>query len=148
MIPIYLIGVVAFVAAMVTAISSKKAHNIDEKIGEKKSLFSTYVIVLFGMALMTLMIDYIGILFYFVISFALGLINVLINDYMNQRIKTSHRVTILSIKNMGNNLAIFILFPIVGYITKIQNMQNGFLLLTGFLVLFAIVLFFYSRKLK
>lgn len=148
MIPISLIGIIAFLSSMTSAISSKQAHAIEERIGDKKSLFLVWIFVLSGTLLMSAMIPYIGVLVYFLIPLAQGFFDVLVNHYMNVHAKTSHRATILSMKSMANALSFTILFPIMGHITKVKTMGKSFMFLSAFLIAYSVVFYLYSRKLK
>jgi len=148
MIPVVFIGVLAFISAMTSAISSKKAHSIEERLGDRKSLRLIQIFVILGLLLMAGMVKYFGAIFYLFIPLAAGLFNVLINHYVNVHIETAHRATILSIKNMCNQLGIVVLFPLAGYITKTKSMRGSFIFLAGFFIVYAIILYLYSKRLK
>jgi len=148
MIPVIFIGVLAFISAMTSAISSKKAHSIEERLGDRKSLQLIQIFVILGLLLMAGMVKYFGAIFYLFIPLAAGLFNVLINHYVNVHIETAHRATILSIKNMCNQLGIVVLFPLAGYITKTKSMRGSFIFLAGFFIVYAIILYLYSKRLK
>ncbi len=148
LVPVSLIGIVAFASSSLSSLSAKMTHRIEEKVGEKKSLFMLQVTVFLGVILMSFMIEYIGAIFYLFISLAYGFSMVLINHYMNEHIETSHRATMLSIKNMFNNLAVFLLLPLVGFIIKSSSFKIAYLVL-GIIVLFFFgALALYSRKLR
>jgi MFS family permease len=148
LIPISLIGVVAFAVSLITALASKKADYIEERLGQKKSLRSIQIALVVGVFLISLMINYIGVVFYLIIGAVQGFYDVIISQYTNEHIETSHRATMLSIKNLFGNLGIFILFPVVGYITKFKSMNASFMFLGIFLIVCMILLFAYSKKLK
>ena len=121
--PVYLIGIIAFTASMITAYVSKKAYKIEKKNREKKSLFFIQFLAIISVFLMALMVKYIGVLFYLLIPLVAGFFQVVINNYINLHIDTTHRATMISIKNLGENLGIFILYPIIGYIIKYKTMS-------------------------
>lgn len=146
--PVALMGVVAFIGSMIAAFSSKKAHNLEEKFGEKKSLFFIQAATVLGIFLMALMINYVGVLFFFIISFVSGFFGVVVNHYMNVHIETSHRATMLSIKNFFSNFAIFLLFPAVGYVAKVKSMGTSFLYFGIVILIFVVALQLYSTKLR
>ncbi len=148
LIPISLIGVVAFVGSLLASFASKQTYKWEAIIGERKSFFITQMGILLGVALMSLMIPKIGFIFLLIIQFVSGYFYVFVNHYTNHHIETSHRATMLSIKNMFNNLGIFIMFPTIGYITKTHTMQKGFIFLGGVLIIYFVVLYFYSKKLN
>lgn len=148
LIPISLMGVIVFIGSMLTAYSAKKTHDTEEKYGERKMLTAIQVAMIAAVLGMSLMITYIGVLFYWIICFMAGFFEVLINHYTNKHIETSHRATMLSIKNFFDNLAIFLFFPVIGFITKYKSMNTAFLFWGISLIIFVIALWIYSRTLR
>jgi len=146
LIPVYLIGVVAFVTSLLSAYTSKKADVIEERLGEKSSLFLIQLLLFVALFTMSLMIEYIGVVFYLIIALVYGFFQVIINHYVNLHIETSHRATMLSIKNMFNNFSLFILLPLFGTITETKSMSLSFIFLGGLLVVYSIGLQLYSKK--
>ena len=124
---------------MTSAWASKSAHRIEEKLGEKKSLLLIQIGLLLSLFLMALMIPIYGVLFFFLIPLMAGFSGVVLSDYINHNIKSSHRATLLSIKSFFSNIGLFILFPIVGWITREFSMGKSFaflgiISLLGFLI--------------
>ncbi|MBT4397594.1 MFS transporter [archaeon] len=148
LIPISLIGVIAFVASMLTAYSSKISHKIEEKIGEKKSLFLIQTLMVIATFTMALMIPYYGVLFYLIVAFVYGFGNVIINHYVNHHVESSHRATMLSINNMFRSMGIFILIPLTGYLIKIKSMSFSFITLGIILVVYLVGLHIFSKNLR
>ena len=146
LIPISVIGIIAFIANLLSAYSSKRAHKWEEKIGEKKSLILIQFIVLVSVFCMGLLIPKIGVLFFLLIPFIDGFYGILLSDYTNRHVEHSHRATMLSINNMFDNIGIFILFPILGYSIKVGGMSFSYLYLAGFILIYVIGLYFYSKK--
>lgn len=147
-VPIYMIGTLAFISSMATALSSKKAHFFEGKLGERKSLVLGQILIVLGLFLISLMINYFGFVFYLIIPVTSGFLNVVLNDHINKHIESSHRATVLSIKGMFEDLSIFILFPILGYLTKYKSMGFSFLILCIIILVYFILLYFYERRLK
>jgi MFS family permease len=146
MIPLSLMGAVAFISSMLAAYSSKKAHYIERILGEKKSFVVIQIAIIAASLLMSLIVPYYGILFYFIVQFTQGFYDVIISDYTNRHVNTSHRATMLSINNMFNSLGIFVLFPIVGYLIKSYSMGLSLVSIGVFLfVCFIISLVWYNR---
>ena len=148
LIPISFIGVLAFVASMITAFTSKKADKWEEKLGEAKSLFLIQLFLVLGVFLISLMIPHYGYFLYLLIPFISGFNGVVIGNYINHHIETSHRATLLSIKGMFGNIGIFLLFPFIGYIEKITNFGFSFVILGIILLVGFILLYLYSKKLN
>lgn len=148
LIPISLIGVIAFVSSMISSYFSKKAHNIDDKLGTPRALLFGQLLIFFGALLMAFMINYIGFIFYFLISAAYGFVGVIVNHYANENIETSHRATMLSIKNMFGNLGFALVFPFIGYWTGLLSMKIAFFILFGIFVIYQIIFFIVFRKVR
>jgi predicted MFS family arabinose efflux permease len=145
-IPVYLMGAVAFVASLITAFSSKRTHKLEEKIGEKKSLFIVQIALIFSIVLMSLMIPYIGVLFYLLIPFVNGFFNVLVSDYANRNIDTQHRATMLSINNMFGNIGNTFIFPVIGWGIKSYSMGRTFFVFGIFIMAFLFIVYFYRKR--
>jgi MFS family permease len=147
-IPIFIIGILSFLSSMTIAFSSRISHSMEKRFGEKKSLFLMWFLILISVGGMALMLKQVGAIFFFLIPFVDGFFGVVIDTYANKYIRTSHRTTILSIKNMFNNIGVFILFPIVGYITKLISLQFALIFLGAFFLVYSIFLLIYLKVLK
>ena len=145
-IPISVIGLIAFISSMIIAYASKKANQIEEYLGEAKTLRAIQVLAGVGVFFCALMIPFAGAALYMFIPFVSGFFVVIINHYMNAHIESSHRATMLSIKNMFDNLAFFLFFPIIGYLIKFKSMQFSFLSLGIFFVVWVFLLHLYARN--
>jgi hypothetical protein len=148
LIPVSLIGIIAFVRQMVVAFFAKKAHVIEPKLGEKKSLFFIQFLTLFAIGGMSFMFPYWGLLFFFIIPIVQGFFEVIMGDYVNHHVKTSHRATMLSINNMSDNIGITILFPILGILMKNYSMGLAMLCLSGFLLVYFLISDIYYKKIS
>lgn len=141
LIPLGIIGVISFGGNLLNAYSSKRAHSLEARLGEKKSLFISQTIIVAVFLLSATMMPYIGVIFYFLLTFAQGFYNVISGDYANRHARTSHRATTLSIVNMFDNIGIFLLFPVVGYLTKIYSMSFAFAVLSLFLSFYFLIIY-------
>lgn len=148
LIPVTLIGAVAFTGSMVASYTAKKAHRLEKNIGERKSLDLIQLLTILIIFLMSLMLNYVGLVFYLAIPFLAAFSAITFNDYANKHIQTKNRATMLSIKNFFSELGIFLIFPAVGYFSKIQSMGDSFKYLGIFLTIYLIILSFLFRKLK
>jgi len=146
LIPVSLIGILAFVSSMITAFTSKKAHKWEEKLKMRKSVLYIQLFILVSIFLMALMVHYFGFIFYLLIPFVAGFYGVTINDHINKNIVSSHRATLLSMQSFFENLGIFLLFPLVGHFADNGSFGKSYLIFG--LILFAgyILVYFYSRK--
>ncbi len=147
LIPIALIGVVSFVMNLVSAYSAKKAHSIEEKIGEKKSIYLTTILIFISLFLMSFVAPYVGLLFFLIIAWVQGFYEVIIGDYVNHHIESSHRATMLSINNMFDNMGITLLFPLIGYFNKVYGLKISLFLFSIFiLICSSFIIFCYKNN--
>ncbi len=148
LIPISLIGALAFIASLLTAFTAKKADKWENKLGEGKSIFIIQILIILGLFLISFMIPYFGYLCYLIIPFVAGFNGVVVGNYMNKHVKSSHRATTLSIANMFGNLGIFILFPFIGHLDKIKGFSFSFIIFGLIILVGFILLYIYKLKLK
>lgn len=146
LIPVALIGVVSFVMNLVSAYSSKKAHSLEEKIGEKKSIYLTTILIFVAVFLLSFIAPYIGLLFFLVIAFVQGFYEVIIGDYVNRHVESSHRATMLSINNMFDNIGITLLFPLIGYINKAYSLKISMFSFSIFVLVCSLLLIIYYKN--
>jgi len=144
-IPIAIIGFVAAISALITAYTSKKAYILEEKLGEQKSLRIVEIGTVLGILIGGFLIPYIGVLAYFIIAFSVGFFQIIVNDYINKQVMSSHRATILSINNMFGNVGIFIIFPFIGHLSELKNIGFSYFVFVGIIVLYILTLHFYIR---
>lgn len=140
MIPVALIGSVAFVSNLLTAYSSKKASYFEAKLGENYSLIIIQTVTFISVLLMSLVVPYYGVIFYLFLAWIYGFYGVILVDYTNRHVRTSHRATMLSINNMFDNIGVFILFPVLGYLIKIYSMSFSLWFLGVFLFICFVIL--------
>lgn len=148
LVPVSLIGVLAFFSGLSSAFASKKAHAIERSLGEKRSLLLIQITIVAAIMLMSFAMPYIGVAFYFLIPLAQGFYEVILGDYANHHSRTSHRATLLSIVNMFDNIGITILFPAIGYLIKERSLQVSFFALACFIVVYLFMLFLFAKHKK
>lgn len=145
-IPVDLIGVVAFIASLLTAFAARRAHALEAHWGERRSLFMLQLFIVLGILLMSFLVPYIGIIFYLIIALAYGFLSVIMNDYTNRHAHTPHRATMLSISNMFGNFGVALLFPAVGHLTKAYSLGLSYLYFSALITLWLIVAWVVFRK--
>lgn len=118
-IPIALIGVINLAAQLSGAYTAKQAEKIEQFLGERTTLRFLPFALLAILLLCSLMIPYVGFLFLIILVAIQSFYGVIIDNYINKHIETSHRATMLSINNLFANVATFILFPIIGVVAGI-----------------------------
>lgn len=145
-IPLTLIGILAFTSSMTAAFASKKAHKIEKFLGEKNALNLIQYALIVSLFLISLLVPYFGYLFFLLIPFMSGFSSVVIGDYANNHISSSHRASLLSIMGMIENISIFLFFPLVGFFAN-SSLSRGFLFFGIINLIGFILLRIYSKKL-
>ncbi len=145
-IPVVFVGVLAFASSLVVAFSSKLAHAVEQRLGDRASLLLVQFFLFAGLVLLSLMAPFIGVAFYFLIPLAAGFSGVLINHYMNLHVGSKHRVTMLSIKNLADNVGVAVAFPLFGYATKTYSMSIAWALFAGVFLVYALLLSFWKQR--
>lgn len=110
---------------IVAAIFSKYAHKIEEKIGEKYSLFMFFFFIAGSYILMSNFIYWFSFIFGFLNQFIRGFSKVVMADYINKLTKSNIRATVLSIYNMFKQLAYALIIPIAGYIADVYSLLQA-----------------------
>jgi len=145
--PITLFGFFYAVERIVSGYSAKQAHKVEEKIGMRASLLLIPLVLALSFILESQFVVIFGFSFIFLQSISSGYFWTVLDDYINTRIPSSKRATVLSIKNMLNSLMYAILAPLMGYLIDLYSLQTGFLLM-GVLLTLVSLIFFVSYKSK
>jgi MFS family permease len=127
---------------VVSGISSKYSHKIEEILGERKSLMMLPVLIGSSYLLMSNFIYLFSFTFVFLQQFARGFSSVVMNDYVNKLISSDVRATVLSVKNMVGKLIYALIIPFSGWIADVYSLLNALTILgVTVLVVGGVVLF-------
>lgn len=148
LIPVSLIGTIAFIGSMITALISERAYKFERKLGDLRTLSLARWIVALSLFTMALMMPYFGVVFYLMMPFAGGLITVLLHHYLQSHIPSSHRATITSVYSMFSTIGVVMMFPVFGIVSERMDMSTAFVMLGVLFAAYSIWLIMYSRKLK
>jgi len=146
-IPITQFGLLYLLFLGISAISSKYAYKIEEKLGEKKSIIIIPIIFALQLILMSAFSFYLGFIFLLLGEFCWGFSRPILKHYINEHIDSSHRATILSISSMFHQLVIAIFSPILGWITDLWTLQTA-LFVQGTIVIIIALFILSSWKLR
>jgi MFS family permease len=119
---------------IVVAISAKYAHLLEEKIGQKYSLFLLFFLTGTSFILMSNFIYLFSFAFALLIQFVKGFSSVVISDYVHQLTDSSIRATVLSVKSLVEKMFFAIITPFVGWVADVYSLVQA-LSLSGLLVL-------------
>ena len=141
-------GVVFASFQVVSAFSSKYAHKIEEKLGQKASLVGLTFLVSVSYLLMHNFIFLFSFSFAFIQQFVRGFRTVVISDYLNKMIKGDMRATILSVESLVGRLFYALLLPIIGWVVDIYSLENALLLIGILVLIFGITITLILKRIK
>lgn len=130
--------------SLISAISSKAAYKVEGILKQKGTLImlsAVNVLSLMGMAFF----NNLSIVFYLASNVADGISYPVFSDYINSKIPSEYRATILSTESLCYSLIMIGIFPVFGYMAE----KIGFSITYGVIaVLYVPFIFFLMRKLK
>jgi MFS family permease len=128
-VPVFFFGFIYAALNLVGGFVSKQAHRIEGKVGTRNALL--FIPLLLGCAffLESQFVFIMGFLFIFIQSIASGCFSPLLDDYINTRIPSSRRATVLSIKNMMSSLLFMTISPLIGYLVDLYSLSTALLLM-------------------
>ena len=146
-VPLAWFGFIYAIQNVIGGFSAKQAHWIEHKIGTRNAL----LVIPLGLAAVFILesqfVFVLGFIFIFMQSLFSGPFHPLLEDYINKRISSSRRATVLSIKNMVNSLLFMTLSPLIGYFVDLYSLTTALFFMGSMLVVISLVFFFlYQRK--
>ena len=145
-IPLAWFGFIYAIQNVIGGFSAKQAHRLEGKIGTRNAL----LLIPLGLAavffLESQFMFALGFIFIFMHSLFSGPFHPLLEDYINKRIPSSKRATVLSIKNMVNSLLFMTLSPLIGYLVDLYSLSAALLLMGFLLVTLSLVFFLTFNK--
>jgi MFS family permease len=132
---------------IISGLVSRYAHRIELKVGMRASLLLIPLVLSLAFVLESQFIFILGFLFIFIQSISSGYFNPVLEDYINSRIPSSKRATILSIKNMMHSFYFAIASPLLGYFIDMYSLQTA-LLGMGIILIFVAMIFFLTFRKK
>jgi MFS family permease len=147
LIPVSLIGIVSSIGSLLYAYTAKKEHVLEDKIGSRNMIYLLVAANAISLLLMAFLFPYIGAFVYLIIPSMAGFGSVFINHYMNLRVSSAHRATMLSIRSMFDNFGVFVIFPVAGGLANISMTYSSIFLAALMLVFFGAFLI-YKKKNK
>lgn len=144
--PVLYFGFFYAAERLISGYASKKSHEIEKKLGIRKTLLLTPLILSTAFILESSFVFILGFLFIFLQSIASGYFSPVTEDYINSRIPSSNRATILSIKNMLSSVLFATISPMLGYFLDIYSLTTGFFFMGIMLCITSFVFFFLWRK--
>ncbi len=145
---IFYFGFIFAAFNLIAALSSKYAHHIEEKLGQKYSLILLVVLVAGSYLLMSNFIYLFSFSFAFIQQFVRGFSKPVITDYINKLVSSDIRATVLSAQNLMGRLFYAGIIPIIGWIVDVYTLIQALTILgiTTFVAGISILLILHKDK--
>jgi len=127
-IPLVYFGFVFFAMNILAAFGSKMAYKIEKYLGENKILIYLLVINILCFLGMTQEFLIVGAIFPIIIFFRGGIFEPVVTDYMNKRIESHHRATVLSLNTLVTQLLATVMAPFLGWVVDAYSLSAAFLI--------------------
>lgn len=145
-VPLAWFGFIYAIQNVIGGFTGKYAHRIEGVIGIRNAL----LLIPLGLSVVFLLesryIFVLGFLFIFMQSAFSGPFHPLLDDYINKRIPSSKRATVLSIKNMVNSLLFMVFSPIIGHMVDLYSLQTALFGMGSVLLILSLVFFLLYQK--
>jgi MFS family permease len=147
-VPLAWFGFIYAIQNIIGGFTGKQAHRIEKAIGTRNAL----LLIPLGLSIVFIFesqfIFVWGLLFIFMHSAFSGPFHPLLEAYINQRIPSSKRATVLSIKNMVNSLLFMGFSPLIGYFVDLYSLRTALLLMGSILMILSLVFYIVYQKQK
>lgn len=138
------IAIICAVSSLMEAISSKYAYEFEKLLKFKGTLISIAVLNIFALTGIAFMKN-LSIAFFLLTSITGGLAFTIFSDYINRRIPSEYRATILSVDSLCFSIFMIFVFPLFGSLAE----KLGFSITFGIIALLYIpVMAFLMLKLR
>ncbi len=145
-VPLFIFGFIYMGGYLISGFVSKQAYKIENKIGMRNSLLFIPFLLGLSFILESQFIFIFAFLFIFLQEISRGYFSPLLEDYINSRISSSKRATVLSIKNMLSSI-LFVIFSLsIGYFVDIFSLITALLVMGIIVIILSIIFFFSFRK--
>lgn len=132
--------------SLVSGFSSKLSHKIEKKIGMHISLLLIPIVLALSFILEAKFVVLFSFLFVGIQALSSGFFSPVLEDYVNKRIPSHSRATILSVQNMLSKLVFAIVSPLVGHAADLYSLTTAFWFMGAVTLIVAAVFFVVYRE--
>jgi len=140
-VPLAWFGFIYAIQNIIGGFAGKQAHRLEAKIGTRNALLLLPIGLAVVFALESRYTFVLGFIFIFMQSAFSGPFHPLLEDYINKRIPSSKRATVLSIKNMVNSTFFMLLSPMIGHLVDLYSLRMALSLMGIILVILSLVFY-------
>lgn len=128
--------------SLLSGLASRQAHTIEKRIGMRASLLLMPIMLVVAFLLEARYVFVFSFLFITLQAIAGGYFGPVLDDYVNTRVPSHIRATVLSVQNMFSRLAFAIVSPIIGYFIDLYSLTTAFYLMGAALAVIALGFYF------
>ncbi len=132
-------GIALAAGYLIAAFFARNSHKIETRLG-KNAVILMAALLFAGYLIPSQIGILLGILPLYLISISQGIGFPVLNDYVNRRIKSYNRATVLSINAFMLNLSMAIFAPLLGIITDTFSIQTALLVMAIAVLLLSLLL--------
>lgn len=125
-----MIAVICAVSSLIEAISSKYAYKFEDLLKLRGTLISVSLINIFSLMGLAF-IKKLSVIFFLLTSIAGGLAFTIFSDYINSRIPSEYRATILSFDSLCFSIFMISVFPLFGILAEKMGFPITFGIMAG-----------------
>ncbi|MDO8512807.1 MAG: MFS transporter [bacterium] len=122
-------GLVFAAFNLISAVSAKYSHVIEEKLGRKASLVSLFVLTSLCYLLMGKIVFIFGFVIAFIMQFVDGFSSVVISDYIHKETDSSVRATTFSVKGFIEHIFYALMAPLVGWVVDVYTLPQALIVM-------------------
>jgi len=141
-------GIVFASFQVVAAFSSKYAHKLEKKLGQKYSLAMLILLVAGSYFLMSNFVFLFSFSFCFIQQFVRGFKNAVVTDYINQLTESNMRATVLSAESFVGRLLYAAIIPIFGWLADVYTLGQALTVMGSTTLISGIIILLILKKNK
>jgi len=138
-VPIAWFGFIYAAQNVIGGYAAKQAHRIEGRLGIRTTLALVPLLLALALVLESQFLSVFGFAFIMIHAIASGCFHPLLSDYINQRIPSARRATVLSLKNMLNSMLFMTLSPLVGHCIDHHSLPQVLLPMGGIVTALSLV---------
>ncbi len=131
---------------VVAAFSSKYAHKIEAKLGQKYSLSMLIFLVAGSYFLMSSFVFLFSFSFCFIQQFVRGFKSAVVTDYINQLTDSNIRATVLSAESFVGRLLYAVIIPVFGWIADVYTLAQALAVIGATTLISGIIILIILKK--
>jgi len=126
------IGIIFSIASITGAIAAIGTHKIDKLLKGSERIFLTIIPLIMILSIWLIVFTDYSYIFYIILSVFEVILYVGVNDYVNKKIPSENRATIISFRSMVFSFCMILFFPLIGKVGDLFSLNTAFLIIAIF----------------